>query len=344
MSSCYACLVGTGGIGSGDFFELEGHHTLGRNESRGARLRNFHDFCKGHIILHYPAKLLGKKFKVVLAGAVGKDRAGQDLLGLMKKAGIDTSCVKTIPGVPTLFSTCFLYPDRSGGNITTKDSASSRVTPKDMQALLSVFKKYTGRGLALAAPEVPIAARMRLLTLAQQYRFFRIAAITSGEARQALRMRMFSKTDLVCLNEDEASALAGVSAKAKVSRVLHRTAGLLRKFNPAVRISVTLGSKGAYGYEAGGWQFFPSFKVKAVNSAGAGDAFVSGLIIGLAKGLPFLNKGQADKRTVASAMGLATLLASAKVKSTDTIDLGLTAKGLKKHAKTLKIKLSPRLF
>jgi hypothetical protein len=43
-------------------------------------------------------------------------------------------------------------------------------------------------------------------------------------------------------------------------------------------------------------------------------------------------------------MGLATLLASAKVRSADTINLGLTAKSLKNHAKTLKIKLPPRLF
>ena len=54
-------LVGVGGIGTGLFFALEGQHTLGRNESRPARLLNIRDYCKLHIISHYIAILLGAK-------------------------------------------------------------------------------------------------------------------------------------------------------------------------------------------------------------------------------------------------------------------------------------------
>ena len=58
-SLCYNHIVGTGGIGSGIFFSLEGDHTLGRNESRMGRLEAFRDYCKQHIIMHYIAVLMG---------------------------------------------------------------------------------------------------------------------------------------------------------------------------------------------------------------------------------------------------------------------------------------------
>jgi len=39
-------VVGTGGIGSGVLFKLNGGHTLGRNESRLAELTNYRDYCR----------------------------------------------------------------------------------------------------------------------------------------------------------------------------------------------------------------------------------------------------------------------------------------------------------
>ena len=45
-------LIGVGGLGTGIFFELEGDHTLGRNESRPGRLLDVKDYCKLHIVIH----------------------------------------------------------------------------------------------------------------------------------------------------------------------------------------------------------------------------------------------------------------------------------------------------
>ena len=54
----YSQLFGVGGIGTGLFFNLEGEHTLGRNESRTGQLLDVRDFCKLHIVAHYISKLL----------------------------------------------------------------------------------------------------------------------------------------------------------------------------------------------------------------------------------------------------------------------------------------------
>lgn len=336
----YSCLIGTGGIGTGMFFELAGSHTLGRNESRGARLRDFKDFGKGHIILHYLPVFLGRKFKVVPVGALGGDSFGTDLKSQMARTGMDTFLVKIVKGVPTLFSACFLYPDGSGGNLTVTDSASSRLSAGDVQKAEPYFKKYRGKGMALAAPEVPIAARLKLLQLATRYGFFRTVAVTSGELQEALRKGLFRKADLVALNEDEAKMLAG--GRKAVGAVLKAVAKRLVGRNPHLKISVTWGSKGAYAYEKGKWEFTPAFKVKAVNTAGAGDSHLSALLIGLAVGLPFTRGGGTVKgrRIIVTAGDFAALLASAKVTSRDTIHLGLNANVLKAHARKMGVGLS----
>ena len=127
--SPYQQLVGVGGLGTGMLFALEGDHTLGRNESRAGRLLDVRDYCKLHIVIHYVAKLLGARcsglpFHVVPVGNVGGDPAGKYVLEQMRDTGIDTSHVRAIPATPTLFSVCFQYPDGTGGNITTSNSAA----------------------------------------------------------------------------------------------------------------------------------------------------------------------------------------------------------------------------
>src|SRR5258708_32891895 len=121
-NSPYRLLIGVGGLGTGMFFKLDGDATLGRNESRPGRLLDVKDYCKLHIIIHYVAKLLGARpsgwpFHVVAAGNAGEDRAGQYVIEQMTGVGIDTSRVRVIPGLPTLFSVCIQYTNGHTDNI-----------------------------------------------------------------------------------------------------------------------------------------------------------------------------------------------------------------------------------
>src|SRR6185436_2746365 len=184
----YEVLVGTGGSGGGMIFDLEGDQPLGREESRAARLRPARDFCKLHIVAHYPAALLPAPFSVHPVGAVGLDDPGREMKGLMRKDGMELALVRDIPGTPTLFSVCYQYPDGTGGNLTTSGSASALVTPADVDRAKPIFAAHPGRGIALAAPEVPLAARARLLDLADAFGFFRAASFTAGEIREAATM------------------------------------------------------------------------------------------------------------------------------------------------------------
>ena len=97
-------IVGIGGIGTGILFQLEGDHTLGRDESRLGQLLPARDYCKLHIVEHYIAKLLASpetdgSCRVLAIGAVGDDAAGRQLLREMTDAGIGTEWVRTARAV-----------------------------------------------------------------------------------------------------------------------------------------------------------------------------------------------------------------------------------------------------
>src|SRR6476661_6065539 len=121
-------IIGTGGIGSGIFFSMNHDNTLGREESRMATLLPYKDYCKQHIIMHYISVLLGagsdNTFKSYPIGKVGNDDTGRSLIKMMHGSGMIIDHIKISPDHSTLFSVCFQYPDHSGGNITTSESAS----------------------------------------------------------------------------------------------------------------------------------------------------------------------------------------------------------------------------
>src|SRR5271157_2943635 len=212
--SPYRSLIGVGGLGTGLFFALEGEHTLGRNESRPARLLDVRDYCKLHIVIHYVATLLGAQpsgfpFHVLPVGKVGADQAGQHVLEEMQNVGIDTALVQKDNERPTLLSVCFQYPDGSGGNITTTNSAAAGLSDGDLDEATEFFKMNGRSAIALSVPEVPLAVRREFLKLATGAGAFRAASFVDAEIGPARELGMFEMLDVVALNECEAEAFTG---------------------------------------------------------------------------------------------------------------------------------------
>ncbi len=327
--SPYRALVGVGGIGTGIFFALEGDHTLGRNESRPARLLDVRDYCKLHIITHYMAVLLGacpggSPFHILPIGRVGDDDPGHRVRGEMELAGIDTRFVAKIKDQPTLFSVCFQYPDGAGGNLTTSESAASTLRPEDIDVCLPWLAAHGTKCMALAAPEASLEVRERLLRLATPYQAFRAGAFTSAEVREASQRGLFALLDLVCMNEDEAGALIDRIFEPEAPETfLDRCAAVLISSNPKVRITISAGRHGAYAFANGAWDHCPSPSVPVASTAGAGDALMGGILAALAVGIPFVSPGPArttlSSRPLGSALDLGVLLAAYTITSPHTI-------------------------
>lgn len=321
----YSALIGTGGIGWGMFFALNGNHTLGREESRSGRLLERKDYCKLHIISHYVRALMGSEFRTLPIGMVGNDDAGLRLWAEMKEAGLDLRYVRTDPERPTLFSICLLYPDSSGGNLTVDDSASSHVTPEMVRSADADLAANAQKGIALAAPEVPLAARAELLELATRYRLLRAASFTTEEIPIALESGLLAQVDLVAINTDEAARLAGLSGgKLPAIEVVQAALERLRGIQPAIWATITSGSRGSWSWDGRELTHCPAHKVIVASTAGAGDAHFAGVLAGVAAGLP-----------LAQAQELGSLVAALSVTSYHTINKEIDRDSLRNLAERL---------
>lgn len=313
-------LVGVGGIGTGMFLAIEGDRSLGRSESRGARVLDVRDYCKLHTVTHHVAVLLGARpsgepFHVVPVGTVGDDEAGGRLVHEMAAAGMDVRSVRTVAGRRTLFSVCFQYPDGDGGNITTVDSAASTLANEDVEAVRELLGPDT---IALAQPEVPLEPRRRLLELAGDRGALRAASFTSLELPDARSLALFDLVDVVAMNEHEAATVVDAELDpSDPGRFLERCASAFGAPMRSVRVVVTAGRRGAYAIGGGLWGYRPAPEVPVVSTAGAGDALLAGILAALAAGVPLL--GEAETPTIDDALGLGVLLASLNVTSPDTI-------------------------
>jgi len=331
--SRYSAVIGSGGIGSGMFFALDGNHTLGREESRRGRLLNRRDYCKLHIVLHYVKSLMGRDFHAVALGMVGDDEKGEELVHEMKEVGIDVSMVDRAEGTQTLFSFCFVYPDGSGGNMTTSDSASARVTPAYIDVARPFFKKYRRRGIVLAVPEVPLDARVRVLEYGTKYSLFRAASFTTGEMDEVNETHILRIVDLFSLNIDEAARIAGISRGSdSAEETVKLAVKVLIDLYPHLVITVTAGKRGNWAWDGHRLRHRDALPVEAVGTAGAGDAFIAGMISGIAVGL-----------CVFEAQELATLISSLSVTSPDTIHRGINRKTISDCADSYAVSISDRV-
>ena len=318
----YSAMIGVGGIGAGSFFALNGDSTLGREESRGGHFLDRRDYCKLHIISHYVKILLGSEFDVMPVGKVGDDDTGKRLTGEMADAGLDMRYIGKSASAPTLFSFCFVYPDGSGGNMTTDDSACSEVNASYVMEAEPEFAKFEGQGIALAVPEVPIEARAVLLRVATKYQFFRVASFTSEEILDAIKSGMINDVDLLAINLDEAEAIldlgAGNMQPAETARAAIKK---LSSINPKMLVSITAGASGSWSWDGETFAHVPKYNAKVQSTAGAGDAHLSGIIAGLTAGL-----------SLAHAQELGALVAALSVTSPHTINNEIDRNSLRAFA------------
>lgn len=317
----YDALIGTGGLGSGIYFALEGDETVGREESRGGHLLDRRDYGKLHIVCHYVRVLLGDEFLVVPVGRLGADDAGDIVRRELCHLGLDLSHVGTDEARPTLFSVCFAYPRGEGGNFTALNSASAVVTSEDVRATQPMFERFRDRGIALAAPEVPILARATLLSLATEYGFLRVGSFVTAELRDGLADPLLELLDVLAINIDEAAALAACAPGESAEAVTAAAVEFVRDKHSQLSIVVTAGRYGSWVWDGLRLSRDRGIETQVVNAAGAGDAHLGAVIVALASGL-----------SIRDANHFATIVSTLKVGSQDTINRAIDVAAVEEAA------------
>ncbi len=310
-------MVGTGGIGHGTFFLVEGNETLGREESRGGRFLDRRDYCKLHIICHYMKVLLGAGFDVSPVGSVGSDSDGARLVAEMEAVGLDTRFVEAAPALPTLFSFCYQYPDGAGGNFTTRDSASGAVDDRAVSAVEPLMDSLGGAGIALAVPEVPLATRQAFLAQAARYGLFTAASFTRAEMDEVRASGLLAHVELCALNLEEAAAAAGIAhdrfLRADPAEIAEQAVASLSLSFPRLLLSITAGKTGSWSWDGRALAFDPAVALGVEGTSGAGDAHFAGALAGLSANL-----------SLPEAQQLGTIVAGASVTSPHTIHPEMT--------------------
>jgi sugar/nucleoside kinase (ribokinase family) len=205
------------------------------------------------------------------------------------------------------------------------------VTCDAVERAEEMFEKYGQSALGLAVPEVPLEARYRLLELATRHSLFRIASFTAGELREMGGSDVFDMIDLLSLNLEELAQVAGLDGgRSGPERVVREGIETMRARHPGMSLTITAGKRGSWSWDGTALYFFPAVEAEVKCTAGAGDAFLAGVIAGLTAGL-----------SLGEAQQLGTLVGSLSVTSPHTIHPGIDCHSLSEFLKRSSVEVSP---
>lgn len=220
------------------------------------------------------ARLCGAE--VSMLSRVGDDLFGPATLDNFRALGIDTAHVRITPGVSSGVAPIFV--DASGQNrILVVKGANDQLSPADIDSAAD---------LLASADFIILQLEIPLDTVYYTLRFARarnVRTILNPAPGQPLDWREIANADYLIPNETEAEALTGVpvrnldDARSCAGRLLE--SGIRR-------VIITLGANGALSAAPEGVRHIPPFPVSALDTTGAGDAFIGSLVCFLAQGLP----------------------------------------------------------
>lgn len=218
--------------------------------------------------------------KVSISSKVGNDDQGKNLIAFLEDSGLQTDLIQTDETLPT--SEVLVHLDEN--NNATYEICEP-VAWDNLVLTDSLFSQAKSSGLIIygtLASRNP-ETRNTILQLLEND----IVKLIDVNLRQPYDTReiveqLILKSDIVKLNDEELGVFGQWYNKHK-----HDEESLVKwfaeEFNSKMVI-VTKGDKGALLYSDGEFFDHPGFKVDAVDTVGAGDAFLAGFIAALLEG------------------------------------------------------------
>ena len=225
--------------------------------------------------------------EVHFAGCVGDDSYGESLGAALHGAGVDTSRLRRSQA-PT--GMAFITVADGDNSIVVAPGANYQVTASDVDGLEDLLTPSSVLVLQVELP-VPIVERAAALAVRRGARVLLNLAPATEVPRQLL-----AHTDVLVVNESEAVFLAGKATDwAQVSQ-------RLIAMGPA-SVVVTLGPTGALVNDRGDVTRVPAPTVEAVDTTGAGDAFVGALAVWLARDVGLVPAAEFAVRAASATVG-----------------------------------------
>lgn len=218
-------------------------------------------------------------YPVSLIGRVGDDDAGVRLRAALAQRGVDVRATLVTRGVPT--GMALIATDRVGQNsIVVSPGANARLSPRDIERHAGLIRSA---GMVLIQLEIPFATVRRVTEIAARAA---VPVMMDPAPARSLPADLLRRLTWLTPNEGEAAALTGSGdAGARMSAALARQlARRLQRRGPK-HVIITLGPRGCcVAADTGAVRVHPGFRVRAVDTTGAGDAFNAGLAVALLRG------------------------------------------------------------
>ncbi len=220
---------------------------------------------------------------VTMITKLGRDVFGENTLKNFQRFGVATQHVHFTDEAFSGVAPIAVDPD-GGNSIIIVTGANDLLTPADVEAARS---DIAASRVLVCQLEIPLAPNLAALRLARSEGVMTI--FNPAPARPELPAEIYRLSDIFCPNETETQLLTGMpvttleEAEAAARELLARGAGA---------VILTLGQRGSLVVTPDTAQHVPAQAVQAVDSTGAGDAYVGSLAYFLGLDTPLLDATQ----------------------------------------------------
>ena len=220
------------------------------------------------------ARLCGAE--VFMVARVGSDLFGPATIENFRKQGIDSTHVKQVEGLSSGVAPIFVDPNGQNRILVVK-GANDALKPADVDAAAETLKSADCIVLQF---EIPVETVYYTVDFARRHG---VRCIVNPAPAQAVDLNALKDLDYFVPNESEAETITGGPVKnvedaKKCAAEL--VAGGIR------RVIITLGANGSLLASRDGSEHVPPFAVNAIDSSGAGDAFIGSFAVFLGEGVP----------------------------------------------------------
>jgi ribokinase len=213
---------------------------------------------------------------VSMVGNVGDDAFGAQLRQALEQAGVAVDCVRTVPGS----SGVALITTAAGGenNIVVVPGANGLLAPPHLESAASTLREA---GFLLGQLEIPLETVEYLAEFAERHQ---IPLMLDPAPARELSTKLLARIDWITPNETESQILLKSAIDKNDDASVIAAADQLLEYG-VQNVLLKLGSRGCLIAERGqGKRFIPAFKVNAVDTTAAGDAFNAAFAVGLLRG------------------------------------------------------------
>jgi ribokinase len=239
------------------------------------------------------ARLCGAN--VAMIAKVGSDLFGPATIKNFQSQGIDASHVRIAEGVSSGVAPIFVEPNGQNRIIVVK-GANDTLSPEDVDAAAPLLRK---------ADTIVMQFEIPLRTVYHTVRFAEaegIRCIVNPAPAQQVDFKQLAGADYFIPNETEAELITGMPVHSLEDAT--KCANFLLR-QGMKRVVLTLGERGALLAGPEGTELIPAFKVDALDTTGAGDAFIGSFAV-------FLGEGMQEKEALTRA-NLYAALSTTKV-------------------------------